>query len=126
VWERNKIREWARRLKRDTLMVWLAARDPRMPWYVKGLALCVAGYALTPIDLIPDFIPVLGLLDDLILVPLGIYLVVRLIPAPLALKLRQQAVERLARQPPVSVWGAAAIVLIWAAAIGAAGHVMWG
>ncbi|HEX2891358.1 YkvA family protein [Vineibacter terrae] len=124
--EGSRIREWARRLKRDTLMVWLAARDPRVPWYVKGLALCVAGYALSPIDLIPDFIPVLGLLDDLILIPLGIWLVVRLIPAPLALELRGQAAERLARQRPVSVWGAAVIALIWAAAIGIAGWAIWG
>ncbi|TXL72124.1 DUF1232 domain-containing protein [Vineibacter terrae] len=124
--EGSRIGEWARRLKRDTLMVWLAARDPRVPWYVKGLALCVAGYALSPIDLIPDFIPVLGLLDDLILIPLGIWLVVRLIPAPLALELRQRAAERLARQRPVSVWGAVAIALIWAAAIGVAGWAIWG
>ena len=66
--------------KRDVHTVYLAARDPRVPWYAKALALCVAAYALSPIDLIPDFIPVLGYLDDLIIVPLGILAVVQLIP----------------------------------------------
>ena len=65
-------RQWARIVKRDTHALYLAARDPRVPWYARALALCVAGYALSPIDLIPDFVPVLGYLDDVIIVPLGI------------------------------------------------------
>ena len=73
----ERIRSWARALKRDVYAVYLAARSPDTPWYVKALALVVAAYAFSPIDLIPDFIPVLGYLDDLILVPLGIWLVVR-------------------------------------------------
>jgi uncharacterized membrane protein YkvA (DUF1232 family) len=72
----DKLKDWARSIKRDAHALYLAARDPRVPWYAKALALCVAGYALSPIDLIPDFIPVLGYLDDLILVPLGIWAVV--------------------------------------------------
>jgi uncharacterized membrane protein YkvA (DUF1232 family) len=76
----DRIKLWARELKRDAYAVYLAARDPRTPWYVKALAAVVAAYAFSPIDLIPDFIPIVGYLDDLILVPLGIWLVVSLIP----------------------------------------------
>ena len=75
------LRQWARTIKRDAQAIYLAARDPRVPWYAKVLALCVAGYALSPIDLIPDFVPVLGYLDDLLIVPLGILAVVKLGPA---------------------------------------------
>src|SRR6478736_4911987 len=76
----DRLRQWARALKRDVHAVYLAARDPRTPWYVKALALAVAAYALSPIDLIPDFIPVLGYVDDLLIVPLGLMLVIRLLP----------------------------------------------
>ena len=76
----GKLKEWARTIKRDVHAIYLAARDPRVPWYAKALALCVIGYALSPIDLIPDFIPVIGYLDDLVIVPLGILAVVKLIP----------------------------------------------
>ena len=76
------LRCWARQLKQHTLTVYFAARDPRTPWLVRLLALLVAAYALSPIDLIPDFIPLIGYLDDLLLLPLGIALVVRLSPAP--------------------------------------------
>src|ERR1700737_3909370 len=69
-----------RSLRQEVLSIYFAARDPRTPWYSKALALCVAGYALSPIDLIPDFVPVLGYLDDLVIVPLGILAVLRLIP----------------------------------------------
>ena len=79
----ERLRAWAREMKRDVHALYLAARDPRVPWYAKAVALFVAGYALSPIDLIPDFIPVIGYLDDVIIVPLGIHLVVRMIPAPL-------------------------------------------
>src|ERR1700742_411421 len=77
---RQKLSRWARAIKRDAHALYLAARDPRVPWYAKALALAVAAYALSPIDLIPDFVPVLGYLDDLIIVPLGIALVVWLVP----------------------------------------------
>src|ERR671930_828538 len=73
-------KQWARIVKRDAHAVYLAARDPRVPWYAKALAICVAGYALSPIDLIPDFVPILGYVDDVIIVPLGILIVVKLIP----------------------------------------------
>lgn len=76
-----RLRQWAQALYRDIHVLRLAARDPRLPWHVKLAALCVAFYVLSPIDLIPDFIPVVGYLDELIIVPLGIFLVVKLIPA---------------------------------------------
>ena len=84
----------------------------RVPWYAKAVAACVAGYALSPIDLIPDFVPILGYLDDLILVPLGIMLAIRLIPAPVLSDLRRTAADQLARRP-TSWIGAIAIIGIW-------------
>ena len=101
--------------KRDVHTVYLAARDPRVPWYAKALALCVAAYALSPIDLIPDFIPVLGYLDDLIIVPLGILAVVQLIPPEIMAEHRATAAT--ASQRPISRSGAVVIVLIWIASI---------
>ncbi len=88
------LRRWAKSIKRDIYALWLAARDKRTPWYAKLIALLVAGYAISPIDLIPDFIPVLGYLDDVIIVPLGIMLAVRLIPKPLMAELREKAQKR--------------------------------
>lgn len=109
----QRLRQWARALKRDVVALYLAARDPRVPWYAKVAAGCVAAYALSPIDLIPDFIPVLGYLDDIILVPLGIALAVRLIPPALLEEHRRAAAARIER--PVSRAGAAAIILVWVA-----------
>jgi uncharacterized membrane protein YkvA (DUF1232 family) len=77
---RARLKDWARSIRRDAHAVYLAARDPRTPWDAKALAACVAGYALSPIDLIPDFIPLLGYLDDVVIVPLGILAVVKLVP----------------------------------------------
>ena len=72
----SEAKQWARALKRDVVALWIAARDPRTPWYAKVAAGVVAAYALSPIDLIPDFVPVLGYLDDIVIVPLGIALAV--------------------------------------------------
>ena len=110
----NRLKHWARALKRDVTALWIAARDPRTPWYAKLAAAAVAAYALSPIDLIPDFVPVLGCLDDLILVPLGIMLAVRLVPPPLMAEFRAEA-ARLDAQP-LSAAGAAFIVTLWIAA----------
>ena len=107
----GRLKDWARTIKRDAHALYLAARDPRTPWYVKVLALCVAGYALSPIDLIPDFIPVLGYLDDLIIVPLGIILVVALIPP--GIMAEHRATAEAAREKPQSAGGAIAIIAIW-------------
>src|ERR1700745_1430611 len=106
----QRIRQWARLAGRDVYAVYRAARDPRVPWYAKALALCVAAYALSPIDLIPDFIPVLGYLDDLIIVPLGILAVVQLIPPEIMAEHR--ATAAIASERPVSSSGALVIVLI--------------
>ncbi len=111
---------WARRIKRDVIALYLAARDPRTPWYARVAAAAVAAYALSPIDLIPDFVPVLGYLDDLLIVPLGILLVIRLIPAAVLEEHRANA-ARLAARPVshaaaalmVGIWLVAAVALFW-------------
>jgi len=87
----GKVVNWARAIKRDITALYLAARDPRVPWYAKAITAIVAAYALSPIDLIPDFIPVIGYLDDIILVPLGILLAVQLIPSAVMNELRAKA-----------------------------------
>lgn len=102
---------WAKNIKRDVHAVWLAARDPRTPLLAKVLALIVAAYAVSPIDLIPDFIPIIGYLDDLIIVPLGIMLVVRLIPAEVMREHRETAAQ--ASRRPVSRITAGVFILIW-------------
>jgi len=106
-----RLRDWAREIKRDVTALYLAARDPRVPWHAKAVALAVAAYALSPIDLIPDFIPVLGYLDDVIIVPLGIVLAVRLIPADILAEHRATATT-LGRQP-ANRTAAVVIVAIW-------------
>jgi uncharacterized membrane protein YkvA (DUF1232 family) len=106
-----RLRDWAREMKRDVTALYLAARDPRVPWYAKALALAVAAYALSPIDLIPDFIPVIGYLDDVVIVPLGILLAVRLIPPEVLAEHRATAAALGAR--PVSRTAALVVVAIW-------------
>lgn len=101
----------ARQLKRETYALYLAYRDPRVPWYAKLIAACVVAYAFSPIDLIPDPIPVLGYLDDLVLVPLGIALALKLIPAEVMAECRAQAAA--AEDRPTNWLAAAVIVLIW-------------
>lgn len=110
-----RLREWARALKRDVIVLWLAARTSGVPLTAKLVAGAVAAYALSPIDLIPDFVPVLGLLDDLLIVPAGIWLAVRLIPPVVLAQLRARA-EAMAR-PGASRAGALAIALVWIAAL---------
>jgi uncharacterized membrane protein YkvA (DUF1232 family) len=114
-----RLRAWAQTIKRDVHAVWLAARDPRVPWHAKALAVCIAAYALSPIDLIPDFIPVLGYLDELIILPLAILLVVRLIPPPIMAEHRATAAAT--ELKPRSIAGAIAVVAIWIAVTAAAG-----
>lgn len=107
----SRLKHWARLARRDLHALYLAARDPRVPWHAKAVAAFVAAYAFSPIDLIPDFVPVLGYLDDLIIVPLGILLAVRLIP-PHILAEHRVAAES-AAQRPVSRAAAAAVMSIW-------------
>lgn len=106
-----RLKTWARSIKRDVVTVYFAARDSQAPWGARLLAALVAAYALSPIDLIPDFIPVLGYLDDLLIVPLGLLLVMRLMPSEVLLNARLKADALLAR--PRSLWAAACFLAIW-------------
>jgi len=107
----NRLRQRARNLKRETYTLFFAYRDPRTPWYARVVAACVVAYAFSPIDLIPDFVPLLGYLDDLILVPLGIALALRLIPTAVVAESRSRAAD--AAQRPSSWAAAAVIVTLW-------------
>lgn len=109
------LRMWAERLRRDVAVLELAARDPRVPIAAKALALVIGAYVLSPIDLIPDFIPVVGLLDDLLIVPAGIWLTVRMIPPPILEDLRARAIEAASKRSP---WGAAIVIILWFIAAG--------
>jgi uncharacterized membrane protein YkvA (DUF1232 family) len=120
-----ELRRRARAIKRDTLALYLVARHPETPWYAKALALLIAGYALSPIDLIPDFIPVLGYLDDVILLPAAIVLCVRLIPTNVLAACRAEAERRFAAGRPVSRKAGAIIVALWLALFGAALAWLW-
>lgn len=112
------VKDWSARLKRDALALWLAYRDPRTPWHAKAVAAAVAVYAFSPIDLIPDFIPVLGYLDDLLIVPLGVALAVRLVPLEVMAECRERAERELAEKPR-SLVGAIVVVAIWVAVVAA-------
>lgn len=116
------LKSWARNLKRDVVALWLAARDPRVPRYAKAVAAAVAAYALSPIDPIPDFIPVVGYLDDVIIVPLGILLATKLIPTPVMADLRAKAPEQ---QKPTSRAGLVFIVVLWIAALALTAWYFW-
>ena len=118
-----RLRDWAYRVKRDVVALYLATRDPRVPWYAKAVAACVAAYALSPIDLIPDFIPVLGYLDEVVILPLGIALAVRLVPPDLMAEFRQE-VDRLSERP-ASRAGAAMIIGLWLLAAAALLLAFW-
>ncbi len=109
----QRLKQRAARLKLDVYALYLAARDVDTPWYVRVLVVAIVAYALSPIDLIPDFIPVLGLLDDLLLLPLAITLAVRLIPDRVMNRCRAQASEQFSNAKPVSRAGAIVVILIW-------------
>jgi len=123
----QRLKIWAAALIREVMTLWFACRDPRTPWYARVLAMLIVAYALSPIDLIPDFIPVLGYLDELILLPVGIYLVLKLVPAEALADARartQSWVE--SRKPKPRNWIAAAvIVLVWVAVLWAAFLLIW-
>jgi len=106
-------KQWAKRLKTETYTLYLAYRDPRTPWYARVFACCVVGYAFSPIDLIPDFIPVLGYLDDLLLVPLGVALALKMIPREVLIESRSGAVDVLREGKPINRAAAVVIVVIW-------------
>ena len=109
----NKIKNRARRLKAETVVLYLAARDPRTPWHAKLLVAGIVAYALSPIDLIPDFIPILGYLDDLVLIPAGLYLAIKLVPDGVLIDCRAQAKKLVQEGKPVSRLAGVVVVIIW-------------
>ena len=121
-----RLRQWSRSIKRDVHALYLCMRDPRTPWLAKALAAVVVGYALSPIDLIPDFVPVLGYLDDVVLVPLGLLAVRAMIP-PQVLAENRALADRSAERPTsaiaavviVAIWGISLVLVGWAA------HAWW-
>lgn len=123
----RRLKSWAATLKREVMALWFACRDSRTPWYARVLTMLIVAYALSPIDLIPDFIPVLGYLDELILLPIGIYLVLKLVPADAMADARARAQSWVeSRQPKPRNWIAAAvIVLVWVVVLWAAFLLVW-
>ncbi len=121
-----KIKAWAKRLKREGYALTLAIRDPRTPWLAKALAIATVAYAVSPIDLIPDFIPVLGFVDDAILLPAMIWLAVRLIPDEVMIEARARVDAQLAAPKALMRAGLIAVIVIWIAAIGLIGWWLWG
>ncbi|MFH1110164.1 MAG: YkvA family protein [Planctomycetota bacterium] len=118
-------KQWAEELTRETFTLYFACRDPRTPWYAKTLALCVVGYAFSPIDLIPDPIPIIGHLDDLVLVPLGVALVRRLVPQEVMVDCRGRARTFMDCKRPKYRVAAVAVVLIWLALAVVGGRLLW-
>jgi uncharacterized membrane protein YkvA (DUF1232 family) len=115
--EMSSLRDRARALKNETLALYVACRDPRTPWYAKALGVLIVGYALSPIDLIPDFIPVLGYLDDIILLPLGIAAVLRMIPKHVMEESRARARDMFPKGSPKNKAAAVIVILIWVCAL---------
>jgi uncharacterized membrane protein YkvA (DUF1232 family) len=114
--KKNNIGTWKQRvkhLKQETYAIYLASKDPRVPWYAKALIIFVVAHTFSPIDLIPDFIPILGYLDDLIIIPLGIALAIKMIPQDVMVECRQNAHMIIGQDKPTSWAGAAIIVSIW-------------
>ena len=123
--QRQHWQDRIRRLKVETYTLYLACKDPRVPWYAKAFAACVVAYALSPLDLIPDFVPVLGYLDDLILVPLGIVLALKMIPAQVLAECRMEAVAALRDDLPRNWAAAGVIAALWALSLCAVRYVAW-
>jgi uncharacterized membrane protein YkvA (DUF1232 family) len=119
------VQGWARRLKQEIIALTLAYRDPRTPWYARAFAALVIAYAVSPIDLVPDFVPLLGYLDDLILVPLGVALALRMIPPSVMAEAREKAARHLANEGErwMNRTGTAMVIGIWLAL--AAAGVLW-
>lgn len=109
----QSLKQQARKLKKETYAIYLACKDPRVPWYARLLAGCVVAYAFSPIDLIPDFIPIIGYLDDLIIVPLLILLVLKMIPPAVLNECREKAEAAISQEKPTSKIAAVIIVSIW-------------
>lgn len=113
------LKSWAKALKRDVMTLWFALKHPLTPWYARAFAAVLTAYALSPIDLIPDFIPILGYLDDLIIIPVGVWLLLRLVPTQVLADSRIQADEWFlqGKQKPLSFFGLAIILAVWCFAV---------
>jgi uncharacterized membrane protein YkvA (DUF1232 family) len=111
----SNLRAWAKALKRDVITLWFALKHPLTPWHARAFAAVLTAYALSPIDLIPDFIPILGYFDDLIIVPVGVWLLLRMVPTQVLTDSKDQADEwfRQGKTKPMSFWGLIIILLIW-------------
>ena len=120
-----KWRRQAKQLKRELYALYLACKDPRVPWYAKLFAAGVVAYAFSPIDLIPDFIPVLGYLDDVVLIPVGIALSLRMIPPSVLVECRERAQARMSQEQPTSWRAAGIIIVVWVLLAVLAGTFLW-
>jgi uncharacterized membrane protein YkvA (DUF1232 family) len=109
----GELKGWAKRLRAETYALYLAYKDPRTPWYAKVFAGCVVAYALSPIDLIPDFIPVLGYVDDVVLLPVGIYVAIKIVPADVMEESRKKTAEVVVRRGPAAYAVAAVVIIFW-------------
>jgi uncharacterized membrane protein YkvA (DUF1232 family) len=109
----ERLKQWARTLKTELYALYLACRDPRVPWYARLLAVCVIGYAFSPIDLIPDPIPILGYLDDLLILPIGIWLALKMIPREVMTECRDKARSEIEKEKPANWTAAGIIIAIW-------------
>lgn len=124
----NRLKAWAQALKRDVMTLWFALKHPQTPWYARLFAAIVTAYALSPVDLIPDFIPILGYLDDLILVPVGVWVLLRMVPELVLADSRAQAQTWFLEQQrkPRSLIGLAIVLAVWTLAAWVALPWFWG
>ncbi len=120
----ERLKRWAGRLKAEVYALYRVYKDPRVPWYARIFAACVVGYAFSPIDLIPDPIPILGYLDDLVLIPLGIALAIKMIPPGILAEHRERAQAVMAAGKPVNWIAAAVVVVVWISLATLAGYLV--
>lgn len=121
-----KLKDRAHALKREAYALYIVARDPRVPWYARAFMALVLAYTFSPIDLIPDFVPALGHLDDLVIIPLGIFIALKMIPPEVMAEARRQSEELLQKGRPISRAGAVMVIAIWLAIlIAIARAIMW-
>ena len=122
----GQLKKRAKQLKIEAYALYFACRDPRVPWYARLFVACVVGYAFSPIDLIPDFIPIIGYLDDLVLVPLGLKLALLMIPGNVMIESREKAQEIISQGKPANRVAAIVIISIWALlAVSAIAFIIW-
>ncbi len=123
----SSLNAWAKALKRDVMTLWFAMKHPHTPWHARAFAAILTAYALSPIDLIPDFIPVFGYLDDLIIVPVGVWLLIQIVPNQVLIDARAQADEwsQQGKTKPVSLLGLVIILVLWLFAAWATYRAVW-